>query len=229
MSADPVLADLPVAAYTCDPDGLITGFNRTAARLWGREPAVYDPLDRYCGSHRLYTPAGDPVPHSRCWMARALHEGRPFNGMPIRVGRPDGAVLDALAFANPVRDPAGGLAGGVNVMLDVTADRRAEAAVRKALADLWEHAQTRTALLVAAVLDLQRAVALAHAPPAGLLPVCAHCKAVRAPDQRWRPLDEHLRARTGERVTHSICPACLREHFAELLDDPPAGDHTPPG
>lgn len=42
-----MLDALPVAAYTCDADGLITYFNRHAAELWGREPRLNDPVDRY--------------------------------------------------------------------------------------------------------------------------------------------------------------------------------------
>jgi PAS domain-containing protein len=38
---------LPAAAYTCDADGLITYFNRRAVELWGREPKLNDPVDRY--------------------------------------------------------------------------------------------------------------------------------------------------------------------------------------
>ena len=38
---------LPAAAYTCDADGLVTYFNRRAAELWGREPKLNDPADRY--------------------------------------------------------------------------------------------------------------------------------------------------------------------------------------
>lgn len=211
MAAPPTLdrlpADLPVAAYTCDRDGLLTGFNPAAARLWGREPALLDPADRFCGAERLYTPAGDPVPRDRCWVARSLREGRPFDARPIRVGRTDGGVRDVLVFARPVRDPAGGLAGGVNLAADVTAGRPTEAAVVHALADL-----------LAAVLDLRRALADAARPAGGLVPVCAHCKAVRGPAGGWRPVEDHLRARTGESATHTICPACLRLHFGDLLD-----------
>ena len=37
----------PAAAYICDADGLITDFNRRAVELWGREPKLNDPVDRY--------------------------------------------------------------------------------------------------------------------------------------------------------------------------------------
>jgi PAS domain-containing protein len=38
---------LPAAAYTCDAEGLITYFNQRAVELWGREPKLNDPVDRY--------------------------------------------------------------------------------------------------------------------------------------------------------------------------------------
>lgn len=42
-----LLAQLPAAAYTCDTEGLITYFNERAVELWGREPKLNDPVDRY--------------------------------------------------------------------------------------------------------------------------------------------------------------------------------------
>jgi hypothetical protein len=42
-----LLGKLPAAAYTCDADGLITFFNRHAVELWGREPKLNDPVDRF--------------------------------------------------------------------------------------------------------------------------------------------------------------------------------------
>ena len=34
-----LLEKLPVGAYTCDPEGLITYYNRHAVRLWARAQA----------------------------------------------------------------------------------------------------------------------------------------------------------------------------------------------
>jgi hypothetical protein len=42
-----LLKKLPSAAYTCDSEGLITFFNQRAVDLWGREPKLNDPADRY--------------------------------------------------------------------------------------------------------------------------------------------------------------------------------------
>ena len=211
---DALLARLPVAAYTCEPGGLLTAVNPVAAGLWGQSPKLRDPADRYCGSWRLLTPAGDPVPHDRCWMARALHDDAPYNARPIRVARPDGRVVDALAFANPLHDAGGGLVGGVNVMVDVTADRQAEAAIGRAVAELRERSEARAVGLLTALVGVAGPLAAAHA---GLVPMCAHCKAVRDGSGAWGPVEEHLRERHGETVTHGICPGCVRQHFGDYL------------
>jgi two-component system sensor kinase FixL len=42
-----LLEKLPAGAYTCDADGLITYFNQRAVDLWGREPRLNDPVDRF--------------------------------------------------------------------------------------------------------------------------------------------------------------------------------------
>src|SRR5438477_2084039 len=80
-----LLEKLPAAAYTCDCLGLITYFNKHAARLWGREPRLNDPVDRFCGSFRLFSSDGFPIRHEQCWMARTLHENLEYNGHEILV------------------------------------------------------------------------------------------------------------------------------------------------
>jgi PAS domain-containing protein len=42
-----LLEKLPAGPYTCDADGLITYFNQRAVELWGREPRLNDPVDRF--------------------------------------------------------------------------------------------------------------------------------------------------------------------------------------
>ena len=69
-----VLDGLPAAAYTCDADGLITYYNARAVQLWGREPKLNDPSDRFCGCFRLYSLDDAPMPHHQCWMAVAAIE-----------------------------------------------------------------------------------------------------------------------------------------------------------
>ena len=123
-----LLEQLPAAAYTCDPDGLITYFNSRAAEIWGREPKLNDPVDRFCGSIRLFLPDGTPIDHDRCWMALALKEGRPYDNCEIVVERPDGSRIFALAHAHPLHDDDGRLVGAANVLIDITERKRAEEA-----------------------------------------------------------------------------------------------------
>lgn len=114
-----LLETMAVAAYTCDPDGHITYFNRAAAEVWGREPRLNNTEDRYCGSAALFWSDGKPMSHDQCWMARALQEGREYNGCEVIIERPDGQRVQALAYANPILDEAGHLNSAVNILVRV--------------------------------------------------------------------------------------------------------------
>lgn len=119
---------LPFAAYTCDTTGLITYYNTHAVALWGREPKLNDPIDRFCGSFKLFAADGSPIAHDQCWMAIALHTGQECNGQEIIVERPNGDRLTVLAHANPIFGPSGKLTGAVNVLVDITDRMHAEQA-----------------------------------------------------------------------------------------------------
>jgi PAS domain S-box-containing protein len=120
------LERLPAAAYACDAAGLIVYFNAQAAALWGREPKLGDPADRFCGSFRLFAADGSPIRHEACWMALALKEDQEHSGQEIVIERPDGTRITALAHANPLHDDQGRLVGAVNVLVDITERKRAE-------------------------------------------------------------------------------------------------------
>ena len=124
-----LLETLPAGAYTCDPDGLITYYNAHALALWGRAPKLNDPIDRFCGSFKLFTADGSAIPHDECWIALALRTEQEFNGHEIVIERPDGQRRTVLAHANPIRDGSGKVLGAVNVLVDITDRKRTEDAL----------------------------------------------------------------------------------------------------
>ncbi|HEX4201649.1 MAG TPA: ATP-binding protein [Chthoniobacterales bacterium] len=126
-----LLDKLPAAAYTCNSDGLITYYNQPALRLWGRAPKLRDPVDRYCGSFRLHSADGEMMSHDNCWMALALRGDREYTGCEIIVERPDGERLNVSAYASPLHNSSGKLIGAVNVLFDITEQKRAEEALRE--------------------------------------------------------------------------------------------------
>jgi PAS domain-containing protein len=126
-----LLDKLPAAAYTCDAEGLITYYNQSALRLWGRAPKLRDPSDRFCGSFRLHSVDGQPISHGECWMALVLREDREYTGREIIVERPDGERLNVLTHARPIHDKSGKLIGAVNLLFDITEPKRTEQALRE--------------------------------------------------------------------------------------------------
>lgn len=50
----------------------------------------------------------------------------------------------------------------------------------------------------------------------GLLPICAHCKAIRNDQGYWREIEDYIATHSDADFTHCICPACLKTHFPEV-------------
>jgi PAS domain S-box-containing protein len=127
---------LPAAAYVCDADGTIRRFNRRAAELWGRTPALGDPAERYCGSFRLHRLDGGLLPHAQCPMVDVLRTGIPVRDQEVVMERPDGSRIVALANIDPIKNGAGRVLGAVNCFQDITARKRAESELRASRQDL---------------------------------------------------------------------------------------------
>jgi PAS domain S-box-containing protein len=115
---------LPGAVYTTDAAGLITSYNPAAAELWGRSPELG--TDDWCGTWRMYTTDGTPLPHDECPMAIALKEERTIHGAEAVAERPDGVLVPFLAYPTPLRDASGAVVGAVNMLVDITERKRAE-------------------------------------------------------------------------------------------------------
>jgi PAS domain S-box-containing protein len=126
-----ILDVLPVAVYVCDADGLITYFNRQAVQLWGREPKLNDPANRYCGSFRIYSPEGVAVTHETCWMARSLRDGKEYVDRKAVIEQPNGQRRLATVHVYPIRNGEGQLSGAITIVADVTDQQEAEDAKRE--------------------------------------------------------------------------------------------------
>ena len=132
-----LLQALPVAVYTTDPDGKISLYNESATQLMGRNPQPLE--DRWSIAHRLYRQDGTPVPASESAMAVTLRTGKEQRDLELMVERPDGSRVWVMPYPTVLRDAAGDVAGGINVLVDITErklaeerQRQSDAALRKA-------------------------------------------------------------------------------------------------
>jgi PAS domain S-box-containing protein len=138
---------LGVAVYTTDPTGRLTFYNEAAAALWGWRPPLGDA--RWCGGWRLYRTDGAAMPHEECPMAVALRENRPVRGEEAVAEQPDGTRVPFIPYPTPLRDEAGALVGAVNVLVDITQRKAAEAALRRRSRKLNPLSEAAAGLLAA--------------------------------------------------------------------------------
>ena len=120
-----VLDALPAALYITDAAGLITYYNEAAAELWGRRPKLG--TNHWCGSWKLFWPDGRPMAHDECPMALALRERRPVRGMEAIAERPDGTRVPFIPYPTLLYDGSGALVGAINMLVDITDRKHAEA------------------------------------------------------------------------------------------------------
>jgi PAS domain S-box-containing protein len=123
-----LLDALPAAIYTTDVKGRITFYNRAATELAGREPELGK--DEWCVTWRLYRNDGTPLPHDECPMAIALKEQRPVRGVEAIAERPDGSRVPFRPHPTPLFDRTQTMVGAVNMLVDLTDQREADARIR---------------------------------------------------------------------------------------------------
>ena len=122
---------VPVAVYAIDSAGVIQTFNRRAAELWGREPALGDTDERFCGSYKLFRPDGTFMPHAQCPMAEVvtgkLSEVRDAE---VIIERPDGSRITVVVNIKPHKNQRGEVIGAINCFYDITHRKLNEEALR---------------------------------------------------------------------------------------------------
>jgi PAS domain S-box-containing protein len=150
----------PMAVYTIDTSGVIRNFNRHAAELWGREPALGDTDQRFCGSFKMFRPDGSLMPHDQCPMAEVvsgkISEARDAE---VLIERPDGSHVTVLVNIRPLKNDRGEVTGAINCFYDISARKRAEAVLQKSKKLLEGRVRERTHELRAANKELEDEIA----------------------------------------------------------------------
>jgi PAS domain S-box-containing protein len=120
-----VLDAFPVPIYIASAEGMITYYNHACVAFAGRTPLVGH--DSWCVTWKLYTEDGRLLPHDQCPMAVALRERRAIRGVEAVAERPDGTRRNFLPYPTPLLDRDGKLVGAVNILIDVTDRKQAQA------------------------------------------------------------------------------------------------------
>jgi PAS domain S-box-containing protein len=115
---------LPVAVYTTDAHGRLMHYNPAAIEFSGEEPELG--TDRWCASWKFFRSDGAVLPHTECPMHVALRGGQVQDGIEISAERADGMKRTFRLYPRPIRDGEHGIAGCVNMLVDVTGQKQAE-------------------------------------------------------------------------------------------------------
>ncbi|NRP87311.1 Blue-light-activated histidine kinase 1 [Ensifer adhaerens] len=125
-----LIENLPLAIYACDVRGRILWFNKQAAALWGRVPAIGSDDDRFCGSHKFYL-NGRQISPARAPMAGVLRTGEAIHGLEGKLERPDGSVISVMVHIEPVEGENGVIDGAISCFHDITRRIQAEDTVKR--------------------------------------------------------------------------------------------------
>jgi PAS domain S-box-containing protein len=142
-----LLDALPAAIYTTDAEGVITYFNRAAVEFSGRVPNLGK--DHWCVTWRLYSTEGAPLAHEECPMAIALRERRPIRNVQAVAERPDGTRVPFMPYPTPLTGRNGELTGAVNMLVDLTEQKKAEEKQRLLIRELHHRVKNTLATVQA--------------------------------------------------------------------------------
>ena len=198
-----VIEALPAAIYMTDAEGRLTFYNEAAAEFWGCRPELGE--SKFCGSWKLYWPDGTALPHDECPMALALRQKQSIRGMEALAERPDGTRIPFIPYPTPLFDDSGRLTGAVNMLVDISERKRAEADLAKRQAQLAvfvEHAPAGIVMFDREMrfLAVSRRFVFDHRIPPDAQLIGQHVYEIfpNIP-QRWR--DVHARVLTGEELS----------------------------
>jgi PAS domain S-box-containing protein len=118
--------------------------------------------------------------------------------------RKDGGLVEVSLSVSPVRNSAGEIVGVSTIARDIGERKRAERE--------REHLVSELQRLLGEVKTLS-----------GLLPICSYCKKIRDDKGYWNQIEHYIGQHSRANFTHSVCPDCAKNQYAEFLADRPKG------
>jgi PAS domain S-box-containing protein len=179
-----LLDQIPAFVWTVDLDMRLSWWHGGGIQILGLDAGAQlgkSVYDFYNTTHPEH-----PAVHAH----RAALEGEARN-FEVQV-EANGQPRWLRAHVEPWRGAGETIRGVIGVALDITERVRVEADRERLIADL-QRALDRVKVL------------------SGLIPICAHCNAVRDDSGYWQGVDAFMREHSDARLSHAICPDCAQK------------------
>jgi len=124
-----------------------------------------------------------------------------------RIRTRDGKIMWIHAKGQIIIDKAGAIDHIAGVFFNATELKEAQEKRKKA-----EREREKV------ILELQDALAQVKTLK-GLLPICSHCKKIRNDEGYWQTLEKYLHEHSEAKLTHGICPDCLKRYYKNFIKD----------
>ncbi|MBI4792190.1 MAG: PAS domain-containing protein [Deltaproteobacteria bacterium] len=110
----------------------------------------------------------------------------------------NGRQIWSKIIATPLRNGMGAVESVLEVVLPITESKMLEEAHLRLITEL------KNALIEVKKLS-------------GMLPICSSCKKIRDDEGYWNQIEKYIRDHSEARFSHSICPQCARQLYADFL------------
>jgi len=133
-------------------------------------------------------------------------------------GEPKNNIIEAMDIKGktlwvrtdkiPYRDAEGNIIGVIALLIDITARKEAEDALRAAYAEEKRIRRENEQLVDQLKSALKKIRTLDS-----LLPVCSVCKKIRDEKGEWHYMEEYISSRTDTEFSHGVCPECAEKLY----------------